>query len=167
MHGKHLTESAQSKRLVCDSMPSICCPSPAVSLSLQPYPDVVPCRVTRSILEREKACLVPSPPKYCQDHRAEGHSIARGCDRTAPRAGLSEGPCSTLEKGESGFGRMEVDPREMCMFYVCAVVWWGRRASHDWEASLNTGTCPRNLCSLRPLGVSPAGAADDGWGWNF
>lgn len=43
----------------------------------------------------------------------------------------------------------------------------GGQASQDWEASMSTGMSPRNVHSLRPRGVSPAGAADDGWGWNF
>lgn len=111
----------------------------------------------------------PSPTaQYCQDSRAQGHGLssgtARGRDRTVPRVGLNEGRCSTTEG--KWFGRMEADSGEVCV-HVSVQWWWEGQASHDWEASMRTGTGSRNLYSLRPLGVSPAGAVDDEWGWNF
>lgn len=91
---------------------------------------------------------------------------ARGRDRTASRVGLKEGPCSIAQKGESNSEPMKADPGEVC---VHVSEWWWKKgwAFQDWEASMSTGMSPRNVHSLRLLGVSPAGAADDGWGWNF
>lgn len=157
-------QSAHSKHSVCDLKIGVFLPSPAVSLPFQLYPDVLNhcCLVLQGCqkhLGQREALSSPSPtPGYCQDPKAKKHRFssgtAMGCDRTVPRIGLNEGPCSI------------VDPREMCVYVS---VWWcvGRWASHDWEASVSSGTGPKNLCSLRPLGVSPAGAADEGWRWNF
>lgn len=80
---------------------------------------------------------------------------------------MREGPYSTAQKQDSGFGQMKTDPGEMCVHVSEHWWWWEGWASHYWEASMSPGTDPRNLCNLRPFGMSPAKAADDGWGWNF
>lgn len=112
-------QSAHSKHSVCDSKIGVFLHSPAVSLPFQPYPDVLNhcclgLQDCQKHLGQREALSNPSPtPGYCRDPKAKGHRFssgtAMGCDRTAPRIGLNEGPCST------------VDPREMCVYVS---VWW-------------------------------------------
>lgn len=134
MHIKLLTESAHSKLSGCGSVMGVFLPSPPAKSACPFIPTLMfsiavvwALQGSQRHLDRE-ALSSPSPTsEYCQDPRAKGHSFssgtARGRDRTALRVGFNERPCSTAQKVESGFGRMEADPGEMCV-HVSERWWW-------------------------------------------